>query len=175
MGIISLHLWRILNWYNITLPIAPQSLWRNSRLEKDQQNTQSEGFHTGFSIKTRKRCWTWFSPKRWGRGWEQIRQEYRRNIYSKYLTLDSNTGIEIELPITVLKNSKACFLVPQMRARIPNASCYLLLQPLWHCYTLGNLTIPMLRLLSSEGRKDFWKTSKPWHVGIHKIALAKYS
>ena len=69
--------------------------------------------------------------------------------------LDSNTGIEIELPITVLKNSKACFLVPQMRARKPNASCYLLLQPLWHCYTLGNLTIPMLRLLSSEGRKDF--------------------
>ena len=38
------------------------------------------------------------------------------------------------------------------------------------------LTLPMLRLLSSEaqGRKDFWKPSKPSHVGIHWIALAEY-
>ena len=35
----------------------------------------------------------------------------------------------------------------------------------------------MLRLLSSkeQGRKDFWKSSKPCHVGIHLIALAEYS
>ena len=35
----------------------------------------------------------------------------------------------------------------------------------------------MLRLLSSkaQGRKDFWKPSKPCHVGIHWIALAEYS
>ena len=39
------------------------------------------------------------------------------------------------------------------------------------------LTLPMLRLLSSEaqGRKDFRKLSKPCHVGIHWIALAEYS
>ena len=35
----------------------------------------------------------------------------------------------------------------------------------------------MLRLLLSkgQGRKDFSKTSKPSHVGIHWIALAEYS
>ena len=35
----------------------------------------------------------------------------------------------------------------------------------------------MLRLLSFEaqGRKDFWKTSEPCHVGIHWIALTEYS
>ena len=35
----------------------------------------------------------------------------------------------------------------------------------------------MLRELSSEarGRKDFQKPSHPGHVGIHWIALAKYS
>ena len=39
------------------------------------------------------------------------------------------------------------------------------------------LTLPMLRLLSSkaQGRKDFWKTSKPCHVGIHWIDLVEYS
>ena len=39
------------------------------------------------------------------------------------------------------------------------------------------LTLPMLRLLSSkaQGCKDFPKTSKPCHVGIHWIALAEYS
>ena len=33
------------------------------------------------------------------------------------------------------------------------------------------LTLPMLRLLASkaQGCKDFWKPSKPWHVGIHWI------
>ena len=36
---------------------------------------------------------------------------------------------------------------------------------------------PMLRLLSSkaQGRKEFWKTSKPCHNGIYWIALAEYS
>ena len=41
-----------------------------------------------------------------------------------------------------------------------------------------NLTIPMLRLLSSNahlGHKDFWKPSKPYHVGIHWMALAEHS
>ena len=35
----------------------------------------------------------------------------------------------------------------------------------------------MLRLLSSkaQGRKDFWKPSKPSHVGIHPKALTEYS
>ena len=39
------------------------------------------------------------------------------------------------------------------------------------------LTLPMLRLLSSkaQGRKDFWKSPKPCHVGIHRIALAENS
>ena len=35
------------------------------------------------------------------------------------------------------------------------------------------LTLPMLRLLSSNAStrtKDFWKTSKPCHIGIHWIA-----
>ena len=38
------------------------------------------------------------------------------------------------------------------------------------------LTLPMLRLLSSkpQGCKDFWKSSKPCHVGIHLKALAEY-
>ena len=40
-----------------------------------------------------------------------------------------------------------------------------------------SLTLPMLGLLSSkaQGQKDFWKTSKPCHVGIHYIALTEYS
>ena len=35
----------------------------------------------------------------------------------------------------------------------------------------------MMRLLSSkaQGRKDFWKPSKPCHVDIHWIALAEFS
>ena len=35
----------------------------------------------------------------------------------------------------------------------------------------------MLRLLSSkaQGHKDFWKQSKPCHIGIHWRALAEYS
>ena len=40
-----------------------------------------------------------------------------------------------------------------------------------------SLTLPMLRLLSSKAqeRKDFFKSSKPCHVGIHWKALAEYS
>ena len=39
------------------------------------------------------------------------------------------------------------------------------------------LTLPMLSLLSSkeQGRKDFWKPSKPCHVGINWIALIEDS
>ena len=39
------------------------------------------------------------------------------------------------------------------------------------------LTLPMLRLLSSQeqGCKDYWKWSKPCHVGIHWNALSEYS
>ena len=39
------------------------------------------------------------------------------------------------------------------------------------------LTLLMLRLLSAkaQGRKDFRKSSKPCHVGIHWIGLAEYS
>ena len=39
-----------------------------------------------------------------------------------------------------------------------------------------NITLLMLRLLSSKapGHKDFWKPSKPCHVGIHWIAQARY-
>ena len=41
----------------------------------------------------------------------------------------------------------------------------------------SNLTLPMLRLLSSkvQGHKVFWKTSNPYHVGIHWIASTQYS
>ena len=39
------------------------------------------------------------------------------------------------------------------------------------------LTLSMPRLLSSkaQGRKGFGKLSKPYHVGIHWIALAEHS
>ena len=39
------------------------------------------------------------------------------------------------------------------------------------------LTLPVLRLFLSkvQGHKYFWKTSKPFHVGIHWKALAEYS
>ena len=39
------------------------------------------------------------------------------------------------------------------------------------------LTLPMPRLLSSkaQGRKVLGKLSKPYHVGIHLIALAEHS
>ena len=39
------------------------------------------------------------------------------------------------------------------------------------------LTLPMLRLLSfkAQGCKDFWKSLKPCHVGIHWKALSEYS
>ena len=44
-----------------------------------------------------------------------------------------------------------------------------------HVYS--DLTLPMLKLLSSEvqGCKDISKSSKPYHVGIHWIALAEFS
>ena len=44
-------------------------------------------------------------------------------------------------------------------------------------YSCCRLTLPMLRLLSSEvqGCADFWKSSKPSHVGIHWKALSEYS
>ena len=43
----------------------------------------------------------------------------------------------------------------------------------WNTWTLPNYA----RLLSSkaQGCKQFWKPSKPWHVGIHKIALTEDS
>ena len=43
-------------------------------------------------------------------------------------------------------------------------------------FTITNLTLQMLRLLSSKAqrRKDFWKPSKTCHVGILWIALAVY-
>ena len=39
------------------------------------------------------------------------------------------------------------------------------------------LTLPMCWLLSSkaQGCKDLWKSSKPYHVGIHRKPLAEYS
>ena len=46
-----------------------------------------------------------------------------------------------------------------------------------HFSLILDLTLPMLRLLSSkaQGHKDFLKPSKPGHFGIHWIALAEYS
>ena len=43
-------------------------------------------------------------------------------------------------------------------------------------FWLYPLTLPMLRLLSSKAqwRNDFWKPSKPCHVGIRWDALAEY-
>ena len=43
--------------------------------------------------------------------------------------------------------------------------------------SIYGLTLPMLRLLPSkaQGCKEFLKPSKPWHVGIHRTALAEYS
>ena len=42
---------------------------------------------------------------------------------------------------------------------------------------LNDNSLPMLRLLSSkaQGFKDFQKTSKPCHGGIHWIGIAEYS
>ena len=40
----------------------------------------------------------------------------------------------------------------------------------------SDLTLPMMKLLSSEvqGCKDISKSSKPYHAGIHWIALVEY-
>ena len=45
------------------------------------------------------------------------------------------------------------------------------------CPKSNILTLLMLRLLSfkSQEHNDFWKTSKPYQVGIHCKALAEYS
>ena len=42
-------------------------------------------------------------------------------------------------------------------------------------YNAAVLTLPILGLLSAkaQGRKYFWKPSKPCHVGIHRKALAE--
>ena len=47
----------------------------------------------------------------------------------------------------------------------------------WYGSLICLLTVPVLRLLSSkaQGCKDFWKPSKPCHVGTHWIALAEFS
>ena len=45
-----------------------------------------------------------------------------------------------------------------------------------HTISMNGVTLPMLRLLSSkaQGCKDFWKSSKPCHVGTHWIVRAEY-
>ena len=42
---------------------------------------------------------------------------------------------------------------------------------------LSHFTLPMLRLLlyTAKGRKESWKRSKPWHVGINLKAHPEYS
>ena len=42
---------------------------------------------------------------------------------------------------------------------------------------MNGLTFPMLELFLSkaQGCKDFWKSPKPCHVGIHWKTLAEYS
>ena len=61
-------------------------------------------------------------------------------------------------------------------SRLVSYSRHLLFKRKCPIYRHLNLTLPMLRLLTSkaQGHKDFWKTSKPCHVGIHHIALAEY-
>ena len=59
-------------------------------------------------------------------------------------------------------------------------SCLILARPVFlpdFIPLYPGLTTPMLRLLSpnAQERKDFWKPSKPCHVGIHWKALAEYS
>ena len=46
-----------------------------------------------------------------------------------------------------------------------------------YMYRYYCLALPMLRLLSSKtpGHKDFQKTSKPCHIGVHWIALIEHS
>ena len=46
-----------------------------------------------------------------------------------------------------------------------------------HWIQINPLTLPMLRLLSPrvQGCKDFYKQSKPCHIGFHWIALTEYS
>ena len=46
------------------------------------------------------------------------------------------------------------------------------------CWKYRWSTLPMLRIYfchKLKGRKNFWKPSKPCHVGIHRIARAEYS
>ena len=59
----------------------------------------------------------------------------------------------------------------EMNKRCDGRSLYMI--PAGPC----SLTLPVLGLLSSkaQGRKDFWKTSKPCHIGIHWKALFKHS
>ena len=61
-------------------------------------------------------------------------------------------------------------------SRLVSYSRHLLFKRKCPIYQHLNLTLPMLRLLKSkaQGHKDFRKTSKPCHVGIHHIALAEY-
>ena len=81
-------------------------------------------------------------------------------------------------------------------------SSHIILAHIWRCFRLPTLdtcslihgfhrlpqihehlfeyliyTLPMLRLLwfKSQGCKDFWKPSKPCHVGIHWTAFVEYS
>ena len=90
-----------------------------------------------------------------------------------------------------LKNNKNCSYFSKLMSIIP---CFSLLRVMsgtsrsfigsWKrkiitCWQLeikyiSLLTRPMLRLLSSKAQehKDFWKPSKPCHVGIHWNALA---
>ena len=72
------------------------------------------------------------------------------------------------LTSTLFTWKKACF--ESLRIYYWKNTRYTLIQAAF-------LTLPMLRLLSckAQGRKDFWKPSKPCHIGIHWIALTEYS
>ena len=57
-------------------------------------------------------------------------------------------------------------------------SCQSICTDWWIYGSEGHIfTLPMLRLLSSkaQGRKEFWKPSKPSHIGIHWKEIPEFS
>ena len=81
----------------------------------------------------------------------------------------------VTIPCTFCIDSLSILLPPQLS--IQNTQVKYIRRIQTFHLTINLITLPMLRLLSSEaqGRKDFEKPSKPCHVGIHRIALAELS
>ena len=103
-------------------------------------------------------------------------------VCSKHMIPHPSASFLLNLLLLKPSSAKAIFVKYTRMQRSPHPSSlnstFLQISSLTYtCLQTSLLTLPMLRQFSSitQWCKDFLKSSKPCHVGIHWIALAEYS